>query len=51
MATHSSILAWRMPCIEEPGRPHTVRRVTQSGTTEVTRHSTKNITILVAHIK
>ena len=20
MATHSSILAWRIPCIEEPGR-------------------------------
>ena len=30
MATHSSILAWRMPWTEEPGRlqstgPHTVR--------------------------
>ena len=24
MATHSSILAWRVPCIEEPGRLHGV---------------------------
>ena len=22
MATHSSILAWRVPCTEEPGRLH-----------------------------
>ena len=26
MATHSSILAWRIPWTEEPGRLHTVHR-------------------------
>ena len=26
-ATHSSILAWRIPWIEEPGRLHTVQRI------------------------
>ena len=30
MATHSSILAWKIPWTEEPGRLHTVHRVTQS---------------------
>ena len=25
MATHSSILAWRMPWTEEPGRPQSIR--------------------------
>ena len=29
MATHSSILAWRIPWTEEPGRLHTVHRVTR----------------------
>ena len=24
MATHSSILAWRIPWTEEPGRPHSL---------------------------
>ena len=24
MATHSSILAWRIPRTEEPGRPHSI---------------------------
>ena len=24
MATHSNILAWRMPWTEEPGRPHSM---------------------------
>ena len=24
MATHSSILAWRIPCMEEPGRPQSM---------------------------
>ena len=32
MATHSSILAWRMLWTEEPGRLHTVHRVTKSQT-------------------
>jgi len=31
-ATHSSILAWRIPWTEEPGGPHTVRRVAESHT-------------------
>ena len=34
MATHSSILAWRIPWTEEPGR--LVHGVTESETTEVT---------------
>ena len=36
MAMHSSILAWRIPWTEEPGRLHTVHRVAESDTTEVT---------------
>ena len=32
MATHSSILAWRIPWTEEPGRSLIVHRVTKSGT-------------------
>ena len=32
MATHSSILAWRIPWTEEPGGLHTVHRVTKSQT-------------------
>ena len=32
MATHSSVLAWRIPWTEEPGGPHTVRRVAESHT-------------------
>ena len=32
MATHSSILAWRIPRTEEPGGLHTVHRVTKSQT-------------------
>ena len=32
MATHSSILAWRIPWTEEPGRSPTVHRVAKSGT-------------------
>ena len=31
MATHSSILAWRIPWTEEPGRLHTVREVSRVG--------------------
>ena len=30
MATHSSILAWKIPWAEEPGRLHTVQWVTKS---------------------
>ena len=32
MATHSSILAWRIPWTEEPGRGSTVHGVTKSQT-------------------
>ena len=32
MATHSSILAWRIPWTEEPGGLHTVRGVAKSWT-------------------
>ena len=39
MATHSSILAWRIPWTEEPGGLHTVHGVTkESDTTEQLRH-------------
>ena len=37
MATHSSILAWRIPWTEEPGG--LVHGVTESETTEVTSHT------------
>ena len=30
MATHSSILAWRIPWTEEPGRLHTVHGVAKT---------------------
>ena len=32
MATHSSILVWKIPWMEEPGRLHTVHGVTKSQT-------------------
>ena len=32
MATHSGILAWRIPWIEEAGGPYTVQRVAKSRT-------------------
>ena len=32
MASHSSILVWRIPWTEEPGGLHTVHRVTKSWT-------------------
>ena len=34
MATHSSIVAWRIPWTEEPGRLHTVHGVAESDMTE-----------------
>ena len=34
MATHSSILAWRMPWTEEPGGLHTVHGVTELDMTD-----------------
>ena len=36
MATHSSILAWRIPWTEEPGGP---QGCTESDMTKVTYHS------------
>ena len=43
MATHSSILTWRIPWTEEPGRA-TVHSVTkESDTTEVTEHASFSI--------
>ena len=38
MATHSSILAGRIPWTEEPGRPQSMG-CTESDTTEATEHS------------
>jgi len=32
MATHSSILAWKIPWTEEPGRLHTVHGVSKNWT-------------------
>ena len=32
MATHSSVLAWRIPWTEEPGGLHTVHEVAKSQT-------------------
>ena len=33
MATHSSVLAWKIPLTEEPGRLHTVQGVTKESDT------------------
>ena len=30
MATHSGILAWRIPCTEEPGGPQSIRFQSQT---------------------
>ena len=38
VATHSSILAWRIPLTEEPGGLHSPWGLKESGTTEVTEH-------------
>ena len=37
MATHSSILAWRIPWMEEPGRQNTVHGVVRVGHDLVTK--------------
>ena len=46
MATHSSILAWRVPRTEEPGVLQSMgsQRVGHDGATELTRCSTETIT-------
>ena len=36
MATHSSVLAWRIPWTEDPGGGATVHSVAESDTTEAT---------------
>ena len=41
MATCSSILAWRMPWTENPGRLHTVHGVAQSQTQLTTEQHTQ----------
>ena len=38
MATHSSVLAWRIPWTEEPGRQQFIGHK-ESDTTEVTEHT------------
>ena len=55
MATHSSILAWRVPWTEEPGSlQSTVHRVTELDTTEAIEcthtHKTKSVYIAYWHI-
>ena len=39
MAAHSSILAWRIPRIEKPGRLYSPEGGTESDTSEVTWHT------------
>ena len=39
LATHPSILTWRIPWTEEPGRLYIVHRVAESDTTEATQHA------------
>ena len=41
MATHSSILAQRIPCTEEPGGPQSMGHK-ELDMTEVTEHQNKN---------
>ena len=38
MATHSTVLAWRIPGTGEPGGLQSLWGRTESGTTEVTQH-------------
>ena len=44
MATHSSILAWRIPWTVEPGRLHTVHRVAKNWTRlkQLNKHVRRN---------
>ena len=39
MATHSSILAWRIPWTEEPGRLYSLWGCKESDMTEATQHA------------
>ena len=45
MATHTSILAWRIPWTEEPGRLQSIR--SQVDTTEVTKHARRQFFIIL----
>ena len=47
--THSSILAWRIPWTEEPGRLHTVHGVAKSWTRLSYFHFYLCRTIILAH--
>ena len=47
MATHFSILAWRTPWTEEPGKLHTVPRVARSWTQLNDSHSLTQSSLLI----
>ena len=47
MATHSSILAWRIPWTEEPGGLHSPKGHKESDTTEGTKHAFRHTTSTV----
>ena len=44
MATHSSILAWRIPCTEEPGGQRSPRGLKESDPTETSLSLTMHLT-------
>ena len=46
MATHSSILAWRIPCTEEPGEL-SLEGQKELDTTEVTQHTTDDACVVL----
>ena len=50
MATHSSILAWKIPWTEEPGRLHTVHRVWRIGQEWMTEHAHIYPRVSISHI-
>ena len=44
MGTHSSILAWEIPCTEEPGRLQSMESVTKSQTRLTTKQQQQQTT-------
>ena len=48
MATHSSLLAWRIPWNEEPGGPQSIG--SQSDMTKVTEHARMPIAATVPYV-
>ena len=46
MATHSNIIACRIPWTEEPGGLHTVHAITESDTTEQLTHTGASIILM-----